>query len=341
MNKIVAVFNQKGGVGKTTTALNLTTALSLKGYRILTVDIDPQGNAGSGFGLDKTDMKQSVYDALIGEADPKNVILTTGYENLHILPSNVDLAGSEVEMASMPGREKKLKNCLDQVRGYYDYIFIDCPPSLGLLTINALTAADSVLIPIQCEFYALEGVSQLMSTIELVKNSLNPTLEIEGVLLTMFDSRTNLSGEVMQEVREYFKDKVYHTMIPRNVRLAEAPSFGKTIFDYSFNSKGSKAYQEFADEFEKIIYVCILITGLSRALLSTRHPSWRLPAICSSVRTCTESCAASGSIKSLACHSSNCAWASFQALVSLMGVDGLTRLLCQRVNCTCSCISSG
>ncbi len=251
MNKIVAVFNQKGGVGKTTTALNLTTALSLKGYRILTVDIDPQGNAGSGFGLDKTDMKQSVYDALIGEADPKNVILTTGYENLHILPSNVDLAGSEVEMASMPGREKKLKNCLDQVRGYYDYIFIDCPPSLGLLTINALTAADSVLIPIQCEFYALEGVSQLMSTIELVKNSLNPTLEIEGVLLTMFDSRTNLSGEVMQEVREYFKDKVYHTMIPRNVRLAEAPSFGKTIFDYSFNSKGSKAYQEFADEFEK------------------------------------------------------------------------------------------
>ncbi len=250
MCKIVAVFNQKGGVGKTTTTLNLTTALSLKGYRVLTVDMDPQGNAGSGFGIEKADASDNIYDALIGNVAPEAAVLTTGYKNLHIIPSTVDLAGSEVELSQEKDREKKLKNVLDPLRQYYDYIFIDCPPSLGLLTLNSLTAADSVLIPIQCEFYALEGVSQLMNTVDLVQQSLNPDLEIEGVLLTMYDGRTNLSGEVVGEVKDYFKSLVYDTLIPRNVRLAEAPSFGKTIFDYAYHSKGAQAYQEFANEFE-------------------------------------------------------------------------------------------
>ena len=249
MAKVIAIFNQKGGVGKTTTTMNLTTALSMMGNKVLTVDIDPQGNTSSGFGIEKNELEKSVYDALIEDVSLKEIILTTSYKNLHILPSNLELAGSEIELANMRQRELRLRTCLKEIDDYYDYIFIDCPPSLGLLTINALAASDSVLIPIQCEFYALEGVGQLMNTVALVKKGLNPKLEIEGVLMTMYDGRTNLSTQVVGEVRDYFKDKVYHTMIPRNVRLAEAPSYGQTIFEYAPNSKGSLAYSEFSREF--------------------------------------------------------------------------------------------
>ncbi len=249
MSKIIAVFNQKGGVGKTTTNMNLTTALAMEGYRVLTVDIDPQGNTTSGFGFEKEKIENNIYDAIINGDDVKNIILTTGFKGLHILPSNIDLAGSEIELADKDGRESRLRNVLEPVANYYDYIFIDCPPSLGLLTINALVASDAVLIPIQCEYYALEGVGQLLNTVTLVKKSLNPKLGIEGVLLTMYDSRTNLSVQVAEEVRGYFKDKVYQTNIPRNIRLAEAPSFGQTIFEYAPQSKGSKAYLELAREF--------------------------------------------------------------------------------------------
>ena len=249
MAKIVAVFNQKGGVGKTTTKINLTTALSLEGYRILVIDIDPQGNTSSGFGIEKNSLEKSIYHGIIHGDDLKEIILTTSYDNLHILPSHPDLAGAEIELTNMAQRELRLKNSIENVKPFYDYIFIDCPPSLGLLTINALAMTNTVLIPIQCEFYALEGVSQLMNTISLVKQGLNPQLEIEGVLMTMFDSRTNLSNQVVDEVVDYFKDKVYETMIPRNVRLAEAPSYGQTIFEYANSSKGSKAYLALAKEF--------------------------------------------------------------------------------------------
>lgn len=249
MAKIVAVFNQKGGVGKTTTNINLTTALSMEGHRILVIDIDPQGNTSSGFGIEKSRLEKSVYNGIIHGDNLKEIILTTAHENLHILPSHPDLAGAEIELTNLPQRELRLKNCIENIKTFYDYIFIDCPPSLGLLTINALTIADSVLIPIQCEFYALEGVSQLMNTISLVKQGLNPQLEIEGVVMTMFDSRTNLSNQVVDEVVDYFKEKVYETMIPRNVRLAEAPSYGQTIFEYANASKGAKAYRALAKEF--------------------------------------------------------------------------------------------
>ena len=249
MSKIIAIFNQKGGVGKTTTNMNMTTALCMKGYKVLTVDIDPQGNTTSGFGFEKNKLEKSIYDALINEEDIKQIILTTGYENLNIVPSNIELAGSEIELAEMKKRESRLKTTIEPVKDYYDFIFIDCPPSLGLLTINALVAADTVLIPIQCEYYALEGVGQLMNTVSLVKKGLNPQLEIEGVLMTMYDGRTNLSVQVVEEVKDYFKSKVFDTTIPRNIRLAEAPSFGETIFEYAPNSKGSKAYLRFAEEF--------------------------------------------------------------------------------------------
>ena len=208
MSKIIAIFNQKGGVGKTTTNMNLTTALAMEGYRVLTVDTDPQGNTTSGFGFEKEKIDKNIYDTLINGDDVKNIILTTGFKGLHILPSNIDLAGSEIELADIEGRESRLRDVLSSVSKYYDYIFIDCPPSLGLLTINALVASDAVLIPIQCEYYALEGVGQLLNTVSLVKKSLNPQLSIEGVLLTMYDSRTNLSVQVAEEVRGYFKGKV-------------------------------------------------------------------------------------------------------------------------------------
>jgi chromosome partitioning protein len=250
MGKTIAIFNQKGGVGKTTTNINLAACLALKGKKILVMDIDPQGNTTSGLGISKRELEYTMYEVLIEEGiDPRKAIMPTSVENLDILPASVQLAGGEIELVQLEGREHRLKRAVYLIKNDYDYIFIDCPPSLGLLTINSLTAVDSVLIPIQCEFYALEGVSQLMSTIDLVKKSLNPDLEIQGVILSMFDGRTNLSIQVVEEVKKYFKDKVYTTVIPRNVRLAEAPSYGMSIIEYDANSKGAEAYMEFAGEF--------------------------------------------------------------------------------------------
>ncbi|WP_324825646.1 AAA family ATPase [Sinanaerobacter sp. ZZT-01] len=250
MGKAIAIFNQKGGVGKTTTNINLAACLALKGKKVLVLDIDPQGNTTSGMGITKKGLERTSYEVMINEKlEPVDAILNTGIENLDIIPASVALAGAEIELVQLEGREKRLKKALDKIKSRYDYIFIDCPPSLGLLTINSLTAVDSVLIPIQCEFYALEGVSQLMSTIELVKKSLNKDLEIQGVILSMFDGRTNLSIQVVEEVKKYFKEKVYTTVIPRNVRLAEAPSFGLPITVYDPKSKGAEAYLDFADEF--------------------------------------------------------------------------------------------
>ena len=250
MGKAIAIFNQKGGVGKTTTNINLAACLAMRGKRVLVLDIDPQGNTTSGLGISKKNLGLTTYDILIGgdRIDPKEAIAHTAVEGLDIIPASVQLAGAEIELVQLEGREKRLKRAIDQVKGEYDFIFIDCPPSLGLLTINSLTAVDSVLIPIQCEFYALEGVSQLMSTIELVRRSLNPSLTIQGVILSMFDGRTNLSIQVVQEVKRYFRGKVYKTVIPRNVRLAEAPSYGMPITVYDPRSKGARAYLAFADE---------------------------------------------------------------------------------------------
>lgn len=250
MGKAIAIFNQKGGVGKTTTNINLAACLAMKGKQILVLDLDPQGNTTSGLGVSKRSLKATTYDLLVeDDAAPEDVIIRTNVAGLDIIPASVDLAGAEIELVRLEGREKRLKKALDKIRSRYDYIFIDCPPSLGLLTINALTAVDSVLIPIQCEFYALEGVSQLVSTIELVRKSLNPELRIQGVILSMFDGRTNLSIQVVQEVKRYFGNKLYATVIPRNVRLAEAPSYGIPITAYDPRSKGARAYMAFADEF--------------------------------------------------------------------------------------------
>ncbi len=250
MGKAIAIFNQKGGVGKTTTNINLGASLAQLGKRILMLDIDPQGNTTSGIGISKKDLRYTVYDLLIDENfDPHAAILHTSVQNLDLIPSNVDLAGAEIELVEIEGREKRLQNAISLIRDEYDYIFIDCPPSLGLLTINSLAAVQSVLIPIQCEFYALEGVSQLVSTIQLVKANLNPRLEIEGVVLSMFDGRTNLSIQVVQEVKKYFGANVYTTVIPRNIRLAEAPGFGMAITEYDPRSRGAAAYRAFAKEF--------------------------------------------------------------------------------------------
>lgn len=248
--KIICIFNQKGGVGKTTTNINLCAYLAMEGYKVLTIDIDPQGNTTSGFGLDKKNLEVSMYDVLTTDLSLKEVIVKSDLvQNLYVAPSTMDLAGAEVEMIGIPSRETMLLNKVKEIKDEYDYIFIDCPPSLGVLTINALTCSDSVLIPIQCEFYALEGVGQLINTIQLVKKSLNKNLEIEGVLMTMFDYRTNLSNEVYSEVKKYFKDKVYKNTIPRNIRLAESPSFGLPIMLYDEKCKGAKSYLDFTKEF--------------------------------------------------------------------------------------------
>ncbi|MFQ7473907.1 MAG: ParA family protein, partial [Anaerovoracaceae bacterium] len=243
MGKAIAIFNQKGGVGKTTTNINLAACLAIKGKKILILDIDPQGNTTSGVGISKKDLDITTHEILIEDNNhPEEAILSTGIKNLDIMPASVQLAGAEVELIQLAGRDKRLKRAIDLLKPKYDYIFIDCPPSLGLLTINSLTAVDSVLIPIQCEFYALEGVSQLMSTIDIVKKNSNPDLEIQGVILSMFDGRTNLSIQVVEEVKKYFKEKVYTTVIPRNVRLAEAPSHGLPVIKYDPKSAGAIAY---------------------------------------------------------------------------------------------------
>jgi chromosome partitioning protein len=249
VSKVIAVFNQKGGAGKTTTNVNLSSCLAMNGKKVLVIDIDPQGNTTSGFGIDKKSLDATIYEVLIGEMSSQQVIIKSEIENLYIIPSSVHLAGAEIELTQFHSRESMLREAIRDIREEYEYIFVDCPPSLGLLTINALTAADSVLIPIQCEYYAMEGVSQLMNTIWLVQKGLNPQLKIEGVVLSMFDGRTNLSIQVVDEVKKYFRGKVYTTIIPRNVRLAEAPSFGVPIFLYDPKSKGAEAYRELAEEF--------------------------------------------------------------------------------------------
>ena len=247
LGKIIAVTNQKGGVGKTTTAVNLSACVAALGRKTLLVDIDPQGNATSGLGKGDGD-GATIYDVLIGEAGAKDAIVETGCGTLDLIPTAIELAGAEIELVAVENREQLLKDALEPVRGDYDYIFIDCPPSLSLLTLNALTAADSVLIPIQCEYYALEGVGQLVNTVKLMRKKLNPELAVEGILLTMFDARTNLCAQVVQEVRSHFRDEAFETMIPRNVRLSEAPSYGLPIHLYDARCSGAKAYQELAKE---------------------------------------------------------------------------------------------
>ena len=248
MGRILAITNQKGGVGKTTTSVNLSACLAQVGKRTLLVDIDPQGNATSGIGIDKSDVDQCVYDVLVEDVEANHVIKETKIENLHVIPASIQLAGAEIELVPTISREVRLKRALDEIVDQYDYIIIDCPPSLGLLTLNALTAADAVLIPVQCEYYALEGLSQLLSTVRIVQKHLNHDLKIEGVLLTMFDARTNLGIQVIDEVKKYFQDKVYRTIIPRNVRLSEAPSHGEPIIIYDPKSKGAEVYLELAKE---------------------------------------------------------------------------------------------
>lgn len=250
MGKVISVANQKGGVGKTTTTVNLGTLIAKRGKKVLLIDTDPQGNATSGLGVTKK-LEFSVYDILVGDTNFEETVQETAVKNLTVCPSNISLAGAEVELVAMMSREQRLKNKLDIVKDQYDYILIDCPPSLGLITLNAFTASDSVLIPVQCEYFALEGLGQLLNTVNLVKKHLNKNLEIEGALLTMYDARTNLSNQVVKEVKKYFEDKVYKTVIPRNVRLSEAPSYGMPISIYDPRSKGAKAYEKFTKELLK------------------------------------------------------------------------------------------
>ncbi|WP_248513924.1 ParA family protein [Sporosarcina sp. NCCP-2222] len=248
MGKIIAIANQKGGVGKTTTSVNLSACLAHIGKKVLLIDADPQGNATSGVGVNKGDVHHCIYDMLIDDVNIKEVIYPTKVENLEVIPATISLAGAEIELVSTISREVRMKHAIQDAKESYDYIIIDCPPSLGLLTINALTAADSIIIPVQCEYYALEGLSQLLSTIRLVQKHLNENLQIDGVLLTMFDARTNLGIQVIEEVKKYFQDKVYGTIIPRNVRLSEAPSHGEPIIIYDSRSRGAEVYLELAKE---------------------------------------------------------------------------------------------
>lgn len=250
MGKVISVANQKGGVGKTTTTINLSTFLAKKGKTVLLIDADPQGNASSGLGTDR-EVEFSTYDILVGDTPMQDALVKSSVKNLYICPSNISLAGAEVELVSMMSREQRLKEKLDEIKESFDYILIDCPPSLGLITLNSFTASDSVLIPVQCEYYALEGLGQLLNTVNLVKKHLNKNLQIEGALLTMYDMRTNLSNQVVKEVKKYFGDKVYKTVIPRNVRLSEAPSYGMPITEYDPRSKGAKSYDKFTKEFLK------------------------------------------------------------------------------------------
>lgn len=248
MGRVIAIANQKGGVGKTTTAINLSACLAEKGQKVLAIDMDPQGNMSSGLGLDKGSIDKTIYDMIIGETDVEDVISKGTIENLDILPSNVDLSAVEIELIDEENKEFIVKNSIQKVRDNYDYIIIDCPPSLSLLTINAMTTADSVLVPIQCEYYALEGLTQLIHTVELVRDRLNPNLSIEGVVFTMYDARTNLSLQVVENVKDNLQQNIYKTIIPRNIRLAEAPSYGTPINQYDPKSAGAESYMRLAEE---------------------------------------------------------------------------------------------
>ncbi len=248
MGRIIAIANQKGGVGKTTTSINLSSCIAAKGKKVLVIDIDPQGNTTSGYGIEKNDLDNTIYELMLGDCSIEDCIIKDVIENISILPSNVNLAAAEIELIGVDKKEYILKNEIDWVKDRYDYIIIDCPPSLSLLTVNAMTTADSVLVPIQCEYYALEGLSQLIHTVNLVKERLNPNLEMEGVVFTMYDSRTNLSAQVVENVKSHLNQKVYRTVIPRNIRLAEAPSYGQPINIYDPKSAGAESYLALAEE---------------------------------------------------------------------------------------------
>ena len=248
MGRVISITNQKGGVGKTTTAVNLGASLATLNKKVLIIDIDPQGNATSGVGIDKSEINYCIYDVIVDDYEIEKTIVPTEIQNLNIIPASIQLSGAEIELVSTISRELRLKKAVDSIKKNYDYIIIDCPPSVGLLTLNSLTASDSIIIPVQCEYYAMEGLSQLLNTVRLVQKHLNTDLTIDGVLLTMYDARTNLANQVIQEVKKYFQDRVYKTIVPRNVRLSEAPSHGKPVILYDPRSKGSEVYLDFAKE---------------------------------------------------------------------------------------------